>query len=185
VNSRPLFLNLKPRTRDDAIRNLRGFSKDYGEKYRSNPPASFEACPAPTIQINKCLGWTRLDGELVWELLRKRRLFPPRDLTERLPWYFAMVYAFVPEGPHRTEVILSQYDFYYLAGFVCAPFKKDNWRGSGILVDFSDLTLPFASRRQWSEMLYGRRDEKDGIISLREGRIEAGDSETKTEAGTQ
>jgi hypothetical protein len=155
ANDKPIFLHPRPKTRRDAIRNLRAFSSDYGERYRSDPPEGFEAV-VPTVRINDCLGWMQLDGDLASAVFRRLRV-DHRDLT-KLPWYFAMVYKFVPPGVHQEDMIRSQYDFFYLAGFVCAPYKRDNWRGSGILVDFADLQLPLAP--EWREYDYGRRVEK-------------------------
>ncbi|KAL8370740.1 hypothetical protein RB595_000881 [Gaeumannomyces hyphopodioides] len=153
ANDRPIVLHPRPKTRRDAIRNLRAFSSDYGDKYRSDPPEGFEAV-VPTVHINDCLGWMQLDGDQVWSLLGRRLREDHRDLT-KLPWYYAMVYKFVPEGDHQENVIRSQYDFFYLAGFGCAQHKEDNWRGSGILVDMGDLVLPIVP--EWSALYYGRR----------------------------
>lgn len=98
----------------------------------------------------------QLDGDQASAVLGRLRV-DHRDLT-KLPWYFAMVYKFVPPGVHQEDMIRSQYNFFYSAGFVCAPYKRDNWRGSGILVDFADLQLPLAP--EWREYDYGRRVEK-------------------------
>ncbi|KAL8377051.1 hypothetical protein RB595_007945 [Gaeumannomyces hyphopodioides] len=156
ANDRPIVLHPRPKTREDAIRNLRAFSSDHGDKYRSDHPEGFEAV-VPTVHINDCLGWMQLDGDQVWSLLGRLRV-DHQDLT-KLPWYFAMVYKFVPKGDHQKDVVRSQYNFFYLAGFVCAPYKKDNWRGSGILVDMGDLVLPMAS--EWKAYNYGRRVKKE------------------------
>ncbi|KAL8282594.1 hypothetical protein RB600_005844 [Gaeumannomyces tritici] len=156
ANDRPILLHPRPKTREDAIRNLRAFSSDYGDRYRSDHPGGFEAV-VPTVHINDCLGWMQLDGDQVWSLLGRLRV-DHQDLT-KLPWYFAMVYKFVPKGDHQKDVVRSQYNFFYLAGFVCAPYKEDNWRGSGILVDMGDLVLPMAP--EWKAFYYGRRVKKE------------------------
>jgi len=94
----------------------------------------------------------QLDGDQVWDLLYKRRV--DREELTKLPFYFAIVYMFVPQGVHQDDVIQSQYDLFYLAGFECVEFKRDNWRGSGILVDFGDLVPVFSS--WWHQPYYGR-----------------------------
>ncbi|KLU81127.1 hypothetical protein MAPG_00222 [Magnaporthiopsis poae ATCC 64411] len=157
ANDRQILLHPGPKTRREAIRNLRAFSSDHDDKYRSDPPDGFEAA-VPDVHINDCLGWMRLDGDQAWSVFGRLRV-DHRDLT-KLPWYFAMVYKFVPKGDHQEDVVRSQYNFFYSAGFVCAPYKEDNWRGSGILVDMADLVLPMAP--EWNAFNYGRRVERKG-----------------------
>lgn len=121
ANDKPIFLHPKPKTRRDAIRNLRAFSSDYGERYRSDPPEGFEAV-VPTIHINDCLGWMQLDGDQASAVFRGLRV-DHRDLT-KLPWYFAMVYKFVPPGAHQEDMIRSQYNFFYSAGLFVRHTKE-------------------------------------------------------------
>lgn len=166
ANNQPIYLHTRPKTRQDALRNIRAFSKEYAEKYQSERerPPGFEAF-ALKPQINDCLGWMQLDGDFIWSLVRKFRLGPYRGLQTRLPWYYAIVYKFVPQGTLDDDVVQSQYDFFYLAGFCIAHFKEDNWRGSGILVDFSDLVLPHLL--QWQQGSYGRKVKmEDGVYDL-------------------
>lgn len=154
---RPLFLHPRPKIREDSIRNLKAFSTEYSEKYRASPPPTFQRF-IPDVHINECLGWTQLDGDRVWSLLHKMRAGPCPGLTQ-LPWYFAIVYTFVPEATLDEDVVQSHLDFCYLAGFICVPVKLDNWRGSGILVDFSDLVSPHFP--EWQQFGYGRMVKKE------------------------
>lgn len=66
---------------------------------------------------------------------------------------------FVPEGLLEEDMVQSSLDFFYLAGFVCVLVKLDNWRGSGILVDFSDLILPHSPA--WRQFYYGKMVKKE------------------------
>lgn len=161
TGDKPLFLLPRPRTCEDAIRNLRAFSTEYAQRYRSDPPPNFERIDASSfsyVQINDCLGWIQLRGQLLHTLIRKTKCYEclhidiPRGWNPD-PWYFAIVYKFVPEGAHDNTLVFDHMNFFYQVGFAPEGFREENWR-AGILVDFSDLALPFDS--SWRERLYGR-----------------------------
>ncbi len=54
-------------------------------------------------------------------------------------------------------MVQRHFDFFYLAGFVLVPFREPNWRGKGVLVDFSDLVPPH-SRRWWKPYIFRKMD---------------------------
>lgn len=144
-------------TRKDAVANLRAFSEEFALEYRARPPPYFTQFEPPRdIRINTCLGWMRLPDHVVWSQLGEKTA-DYANLTRR-PWYFALVYTFVPEGTVDEAVVQSHLDFFYLAGFVNVPAKLDNWRGPGILVDFSDLVHPMS--KEWDRFMYGRMVKK-------------------------
>ncbi|EPE04617.1 hypothetical protein F503_06166 [Ophiostoma piceae UAMH 11346] len=164
----PLYLLPTPRRITDAVRNLRAFSTEYSHKYRANPPPNFEPFDYSHLQLNECLGWTQLDGGAVRSLLHGWRLgiseFCSTPAVDAASWYFAIVYRFVPDALLEDSVVLSHMNFFYRAGFDPVPFKADNWRGPGILVDLSDLVLPFES--DWQECIYGPMVKRDGRFTL-------------------
>lgn len=68
--------------------------------------------------------------------------------------YFCIIYAFVPKGNIDIDVIVSQLDFFHIVGFYNVPFNPTNWRGEGVLVDFSDIVSPFAHELHWGRNSY-------------------------------
>lgn len=148
TSSRPPYLHPRPTTKADAIRNLQAFSTEYLQR---RPPPNFKRFEPDTL-VNSCLGWTMLNGPKVHSVLQKLGASGPclREATS----YFAIVYAFVPEGTLDEKTIQAQLDFFYLTGFVCAPVREGNWRSSGVLVDFSDIISPLAPG--WDSFKYGR-----------------------------
>ncbi len=177
TDDKPLFLLPKPKTREDAIRNLRTFSTEYVQRYRADPPPNFERVDASSfsyVQINDCLGWIQLEGQLLHTLIRKARCYErlPTVGWKPDPWYAAIVYKFVPEGPRHETLILDHLNFFYRVGFAPNGFKEENWRGPGILVDFSNLVLPFDS--WWQRCLYGWVIKtKEGSYTLEDAYLEA------------
>ncbi|KPM34267.1 hypothetical protein AK830_g12308 [Neonectria ditissima] len=145
TTKRPIYLFPKPKTRMQALRNLFAFSDEAGEK--GSPPDHFEPF-APDVRVNDCFGWTELSGSTINAALSKARVPMDIDNGER---YFAIVYAFVPKGRLEGGAILSQLDFFHIAGFYSVPFNLTNWLGTGVLVDFSDIVSPFADRYDWDE----------------------------------
>ncbi|KAK0629941.1 hypothetical protein B0T17DRAFT_506453 [Bombardia bombarda] len=150
LNDRHIYLHPCPRTYKEALRNLKAFSAEAALEPTPPPnfkPADFDARP------NDCLGWTEFSAQEVRTLLQRLKADAP-DMEPDRSSYFAIVYSFVPEGTLDDAVIQAQYDFFYLVGFTFAQFKEDNWRGSGILVDFSDLTSPLTT--WWDRLVYGK-----------------------------
>lgn len=148
-----VYINPKPRRYRDAYRNLKAFSAEATAKSQEEPPANDFEPFHPDVLPNTCLGWMELSGQEARVLFRQLRAFAPDMPADKS--YFAIVYTFLPEGQLDDAVIQSQMDFFYLTGFVCPAFKEDNWRGSGILVDFSDIVSPLSP--SWNRMLYGRK----------------------------
>lgn len=151
LTGKHVYIHPKPRRHRDAYLNLKAFSAEEAAK-SLEPPANFEPFH-PEVLPNTCLGWMELSGQEARALFRRLRAFAP-DMPADKP-YFAIVYSFVPEGQLDDTVIQSQMDFFYLTGFVCPAFKEDNWRGSGVLVDFSDIISPLSP--SWQRVLYGRK----------------------------
>lgn len=72
--------------------------------------------------------------------------------------YFCIVYAFVPGKRLRADTILSQMDFFHAVGFDIVPFNPANWRGEGVLIDFSDIISPFF-HLDWDNARYAKYQE--------------------------
>ncbi|KAI1499395.1 hypothetical protein F5X99DRAFT_430776 [Biscogniauxia marginata] len=147
VSGKRHYIHPCPTTKKHAIRNLKAFST---EGIGCPPPPHYKSF-SPHIQINTCLGWMVINGHQVRSALKALGVVPYLKTDES---YFAIVYSFVPKGDLDEDIIQSHLDFFYLAGFECVPLKEDNWRGSGILVDFSDLVSPHAP--EWDRFKYGR-----------------------------
>ncbi|KAM0249215.1 hypothetical protein ACHAQJ_009121 [Trichoderma viride] len=145
ANSKSVYLDPNPSTREDAIRNLKSFSAESSD----NHPEHFEPFTLET-HINPCHGWTVVDGLDINKRLHKSRGIPA--LQDRQ--YFAIVYDYVSKGKLQDEAVQAQLDFFYLSGFICLPVEERNWRGSGTLVDFSDLLAPHSP--MWRGSRYGR-----------------------------
>ncbi|KAM7182889.1 hypothetical protein V8F33_013941 [Rhypophila sp. PSN 637] len=146
-----IYIHPKPREHRDACLNLKAFSAEAADK-SPVPPVNFQPF-RPDVLPNTCLGWMELSGKEARALFHMLQAFAPDMPADKS--YFAIVYLFVPEGQLNDTVIQSQMDFFYLTGFVCPAYKEDNWRGSGILVDFSDIVSPLSS--SWQRLLYGRK----------------------------
>ncbi|KAL7922244.1 hypothetical protein ACQKWADRAFT_83311 [Trichoderma austrokoningii] len=145
ANGKPVYLNPKPSTREDAFRNLECFSAEYSD----DRPEHCEPVIFKTT-VNPCHGWTIVDG-----LDINKRLYNSRGsplLEDRR--YFAIIYDYASKGKLEDEAVQAQLDFFYLAGFICLPVEERNWRGAGTLVDFSDLLAPHS--RMWRSSRYGR-----------------------------
>jgi len=69
--------------------------------------------------------------------------------------YYAIVYEFVPESQLvDMDVMQSQLDFYWLAGFCLVPMRLENWKGPGVLIDMADIICPWHAG--WFQTWYRR-----------------------------
>jgi hypothetical protein len=163
--SRPVLVNAKPATWDDAVANLAAFSDE--ARLKQPPPADQSSVPCPGLceiatmpHIKTCYGWLTIHGkvfpELHWRLRppvvevdRIKRSFPPDQQ------YIALVYEYVEEGENDPDTMQKAMDVFWLAGFsrTYSPLLR-NWK-SGVLVELSDLVLPRGYG--WKAALY-----KDG-----------------------
>jgi len=143
----PIYVFPNPTTRSAALENLRAFS-DEGRCACHEPEALLGREPfSSDAQVNGCLGWSELNGS---DIPRTHRHWDIKvDET-----YFCIVYDFVPKDKLDVDTIVSQLDFFHLAGFHNVPFNPANWRAGGVLVDFSDLVSPFENKLRWDRELY-------------------------------
>ncbi|KAL8407707.1 hypothetical protein RB594_006518 [Gaeumannomyces avenae] len=163
----PIHLNPNPTTWNDAIRNLKAFSDTHADEYRAYP--GFAPFQPDSVHINDCLGWLHLDAKTVFQVFknhthfrvgikpepkrRKKTNEEPRWVGYQ-PWFFAIVYAFVPEGNLQKDVIQSSQNLFHMAGFINLPYNPMNWRGSGVLVDHSDIVGLMEKGKGWTESCY-------------------------------
>lgn len=145
ANGKSIHLNPKPINREDAMRNLKSFSTEHSD----DNPEYFEPFILKT-NVNPCHGWTVVEGSAINQILYNLREVPVLQSKR----YFAIVYDYVSMGKLDDSTVQAQLDFFYLLGFIPAPFEERNWRGSGTLVDFSDLVPPHS--REWRDRDYGR-----------------------------
>ncbi|KAL8407708.1 hypothetical protein RB594_006518 [Gaeumannomyces avenae] len=167
ARKQPIHLNPNPTTWNDAIRNLKAFSDTHADEYRAYP--GFAPFQPDSVHINDCLGWLHLDAKTVFQVFknhthfrvgikpepkrRKKTNEEPRWVGYQ-PWFFAIVYAFVPEGNLQKDVIQSSQNLFHMAGFINLPYNPMNWRGSGVLVDHSDIVGLMEKGKGWTESCY-------------------------------
>lgn len=70
--------------------------------------------------------------------------------------YYAIIYEFISPPVPERDVVQSQLDVFHRIGFSLESLKRDNWRGQGLLVDFSDILAPLD--RYWSPRKHARCD---------------------------
>lgn len=163
-SKRPICLNPKPKTRRDALRNLTAFAAEPPVQYSPAPPATLDWTPVDwkTLEIHTCFGWTEMPYSHVMQALacssKSAGQFPQVDRAyadlDKDGRCFAIVYSFVPKEELEVEIVQQQLDFFHLAGFVLVPFREQNWRGKGVLVDLCDLVPPHSER--WRQDDYRR-----------------------------
>lgn len=168
-----IYLNPETKTIRDAVENLEAFAADC---LSEGSPLRLNREPLDVnTQINHCFGWTRMPrGDVFTALSRaskRRDQFPQKgrvyaDLDENESC-FAIVYSFVPEEKLDAGVVQRQLDFFHVAGFNLAPFREQNWRGEGILVDISDL-IPPRDGGWWRQGDYQRMNVGGYIADLEE-----------------
>jgi hypothetical protein len=133
---RDIFIHPYPETKRQAYRNLKAFSTEYIGGGRPPGFVPFES----NTEINECLGWMKVTGLEFQEyaVASSDQLCQP-DVTQDL---YAIVYTWLPQGTLTKKALQDQLDFFWLTGFSLVPIADRNYRGSGILVDFSDPILP-------------------------------------------
>lgn len=127
--------------------NLRQFSADCAI---AECPSHFRPISLDT-EINPCLGWAVIRGKDANKVLYRQRAVPIFDRDKNYP---VIIYRYVPEEKLSEAVVQPQLDFFYRTGFIFCSLEKRNWRGQGILVDFSDAVPPHA--REWKKYWFRR-----------------------------
>lgn len=167
---RTIYLRPSPTTKRHALRNLWAFSEEGSNSMEESPPKRFEPF-SPKARINDCLGWTELKGSAINSALMETDVFSDIKNEET---YFCIIYAFVPEGNIDADVVISQLDFFHVVGFYSVLVNLANWRGEGVLVDFSDIVSPFAHELDWvrSDYAGGQAMYRGAVRDLvRNGRL--------------
>ncbi|KAK5661241.1 hypothetical protein OQA88_11134 [Cercophora sp. LCS_1] len=160
--SRPIFVNAKPTTWDDAIANLAVFSDEArleqpsaADRGSEPPPGLRKISTMP--RMKSCYGWLTIPGKVFQEL--RLSLRPPPVQVDRIKRYLApdqeyiaIVYEYVEEGENHPDTMQKAMDFFWLAGFsrTFSPLSG-NWK-SGVLVDLSDIVPPYGYG--WEAKLY-------------------------------
>ncbi|KAH7265819.1 hypothetical protein B0J15DRAFT_579717 [Fusarium solani] len=150
TTANPIRLRPNPTKHKHAIRNLFAFSD---EGYAKSPPPEHFVPFEPSVEINRCIGWTELSGRDINAALR--RAWVHQDIDDNQT-YFAIVYSFVPKAKLKAETIISQLEFFHITGFYNVSSDFTNWLGAGVLVDFCDIVHPFAQELEWSEHWYAK-----------------------------
>lgn len=143
-----ILLQKDPRTRSDAVRNLRAFS----EEARLSPEKPYNARPPPPFPpLTACYGWMKMERRKVPDVSPPVGPPPGTAMDEAFDWSWVLVYEFVPAAKQDLAIGQLHLDFFFWGGFAIEPYKFENWRG-GRLVDFCELStcLPFRGL-QWNK----------------------------------
>ncbi|KAJ9129840.1 hypothetical protein NKR23_g12445 [Pleurostoma richardsiae] len=169
----PIYLQPEPKTHRDAVANLRAFS-DEGRRKRTFQHLPNAVSYTSVPRLRECFGWVKVSGRelcgLGWDLR------PPSVVLDGLSRkirpaeeYYAIVYEFIPEEQLRVDVIQSQLDLFWLAGFCLVPMQLCNWKGPGVLVDLADLICPWHTPIVFCKCWWPHQVRS--ILYLPEGRV--------------
>ncbi|UKZ78873.1 hypothetical protein TrVFT333_006619 [Trichoderma virens FT-333] len=134
----PIYLKREPRTWRDAARNLHAFSTEGSREPRfRHAPDSITVSSSSLPRFRECFGWMSISGADLCSLDPKLR--PHGVVLDRIkraiwPWenYFAILYEFISpdEQPsvQATDLMQSQIDFLWRAGFCMIERRLVNWR---------------------------------------------------------
>ena len=160
-----IYVHPKPTTWKEARENLRAFSTatSTSKSSESAPKTPENLAPfTPNVKITGCLGWTEFKGSDINGHFIRTRAPCFLDLKDD-ETYYAIIYEYIHGWKLEADDIIAQLGFFHITGFSLVPFKCNNWRGSGVLVDFSDIVSPFADSPWWRESEY-RMDQDFSYI---------------------
>ena len=131
----PIYFNPLPKTRQDAIRNLRAFSEEgrRGAIFKHLPDAV--QCIS-AAGLRKCFSWTQVSGKQLhslWSCMLPRSRPPFEDMGKisRSEEYYAIMYEFIPEAEPGDyyDVMQPQIHLLWLAGFSLVTLRSENFWG--------------------------------------------------------
>ena len=147
---RQIYVRPGPSTVHHARNNLRAFY----EQAATRPQPKGYIPIENDAQLVGCLGWTELKGSKVNQRLRG----VPQEHKVADETYPAIVYQFVADaGVPDLDTIDAQANLFHLTGFQLVNFTETNWRGKGVLVDFSDIIPHHVGHPWWRERYYSRQ----------------------------
>ncbi|RSL94406.1 hypothetical protein CDV31_014320 [Fusarium ambrosium] len=155
---RQIRLNPNPKTKAEALENLRAIAAAGSKEAPSSEPDN-SVVFAPDVRITRCLGWTQIKGSDINHHLIQTKAECWLDLKDD-EIYYANIYDYIPRGQVDLNTLVRQLDFFHVTGFINVSFNEANWRGSGVLVDFSDIVSPFARHPWWQPSAYLVNQEK-------------------------
>lgn len=158
ASGRQVRLNPKPKTRAEALENLRAIAAA-GGKEELSLESDNTAVFAPDLRIAHCLGWTQIKGSDINQHLIRTKTECWLDLKDN-EVYYANIYDYISKEQVDMDTLIGQLDFFHITGFINVSFNEANWRGSGVLVDFSDIVSPFAHHPWWQPSAYLVNQEK-------------------------
>ena len=141
-SGQPVYTLPQPKTREQAIGNLKAFS-DEGVVDAEHPPRAGFRPFRPDAEINDCLGWAELDGNYVRGAAKRAG----HIISATNESFFCIVYGLVEGKELEAERIIENGNFVHEIGFHNEPFNMDNWRGRGVLVDYGDIVPPLGCPR--------------------------------------
>ena len=174
----PVCLLPNPKTKEDAMDNLKAFSDEglvVDDTDHPPPRVGLQPfSPDPDPDLKDCLGWAELDGDYV-RAAGKRAGY---GIAENNATFFCIVYGFVEDRSLEVRRILDNTAFFYTVGFHLEPFNPANWWGRGVLVDYGDIVPPvgcfgfnervYPMQRAWAEQKVLKM-EKLGFLSGERG----------------
>jgi hypothetical protein len=153
----PVYLLLSPKTKEDAMDNLKAFSDEGLVDAGHPPPRAGLQRFSPDPDLKDCLGWAELDGDYV-RAAGKRAGY---GIAESNATFLCIVYGFVEGHSLDARRILDNTAFFHTLGFHLEPFNPGNWWGRGVLVDYGDIVPPlgcfgfneraYPMQRAWAE----------------------------------
>lgn len=132
--------------------------------------------------INECLGWLEMSpppNDLVKTLTDLRNKSQGKQ-TAPLPKdrILCIAYAFVPAELLDENAVLSQADFMHRVGFSFDEVTPRNWRGKGVLVDFSDIRS-YHIKDRFRESAYRSYSREPGYVNVVKNDIQKWNEELK------
>ncbi|RSL59036.1 hypothetical protein CEP54_007508 [Fusarium duplospermum] len=155
---RQIRLNPNPKTRAEALENLRAIAA-VGSKEAPKLESDNSFAFPPDVAITPCLGWTQIKGSDINQHLTRTNAECWLDLKDD-EIYYANIYDYIPHGQVDMNTLIGQLDFFHVSGFINVSFNEANWRGAGVLIDFSDIISPFAPHPWWQPSAYLVNQEK-------------------------
>ncbi|KAF5974095.1 hypothetical protein FBULB1_7927 [Fusarium bulbicola] len=165
----PIVVNASPRTKDDALANLRSFS-DEGRQMNTSVQGAHVEEITKIPRIRKCYGWTKFSGQVFREL--PIRLRPPvlnvGKICRAMPAekeYTAIVYEYVEEGENHPDVVEEADKFFWLTGFT---YKSRTDRTEILKRSSTEAPYLFWARRKKASPPKRKRarDQQVAVISL-------------------
>ncbi len=151
----PVHVLPHPKTRQEAILNLKAFSDNSPLGAKHPPPPGFSPFPLDPPELKACIGWAELSGDYIRYAAKRAG----SGIGEGNATFFCIVYDFIEGRDLSPQQILETSTFFHTLGFHLEPFNPDNWWGRGVLIDYGDIVPPVGGCWGFNERAYPRQLE--------------------------